>query len=124
MVCSIVVSVHAYLLFSNLIKLSFRSWHLLIHKSIATREVSFEHRAEELGDILTFLANLEEIGTGIRHEVGLTALGIDSNIDFRYYYQVTLGKRYGTGVEASCSSLLNTLIFAANQSSASCTLCC
>ena len=109
---------------SNFIKLSFRSWHLLIHKSLATREVSFEYNAEKPGYVFTFFANLEKSGTGIRHEVGLTALGIDSNIDFRYYYQVTLGKRYGTGVEASCSSLLNTLIFAANQSSASCTLCC
>lgn len=57
----------------------FRSWHLLIHKSLATREVSFEHRAEELGDILTLLANLEESGTGIRHEVGLAAPGTAIN---------------------------------------------
>ena len=42
-------------------------------------EVSFEHRAEELGDILTLLANLEECGTGIRHEVGLAALGTAIN---------------------------------------------
>ena len=71
--------VQPYPLFSNLIKLSFRSWHLLIHESFTTGEVSFEHRAEELGDILTLLANFEESGTGIRHEVGLAALGIDSN---------------------------------------------
>lgn len=42
-------------------------------------EVSFEHRTEELGDILTLLANLEECGTGIRHEVGLAALGTAIN---------------------------------------------
>ena len=80
-------------------KKTFRPWHLLIHESFTTREVSFENRAEELGDILTLLANLEESGAGIRHEVGLAAFGIDSNIDFRYYYQVTLGKSYGTGVD-------------------------
>ena len=63
-----------------------KQYHLgLGRKSIAkttsftTREVSFENRAEELGDILTLLANLEESGAGIRHEVGLAALGIDSN---------------------------------------------
>ena len=95
----IVAPVQAYLLFSNLIKLSFRPWHLLIHESFTTREVSFENRAEELGDILTLLANLEESGAGIRHEVGLAALGIDSNIDFRYYYLVTLGKGNGTSVD-------------------------
>lgn len=60
-----VITAQAYLLFSNLIKLLFRPRHLLIHESFTNREVSFEHRAEELGDILTFLANLEEIGTGI-----------------------------------------------------------
>ena len=76
MVCFIVVSVHAYLLFSNLIKLSFRSRHLLIHESFTTGEVSFEHRAEELGYTLTLLSNLEESGTGIRHEVGLAALAL------------------------------------------------
>lgn len=75
--------VQTYLLFSDLIKLTSRPWHLLIHRSFTTREVSFENRAEELGDILTLLANFEESGTGIRHEVGLAALGIDSNIDFR-----------------------------------------
>ena len=42
-------------------------------------ELSFEHRAEELGDILTLLANLEECGTGIRHEFGLAALGTAIN---------------------------------------------
>lgn len=120
-----VITAQAYLLFSNFIKLSFRPWHLLIHESFTTGEVSFEYNAEELGYVFTLLANLEESGTGIRHEVGLAALGIDSNIDFRYYYLVTLGKGNGTSVlMASCSSLLNTLIFAANQSSASCTLCC
>ena len=45
MVCFIVVSVHAYLLFSNLIKLSFRPRHLLIHESLTTKEVSFEYNA-------------------------------------------------------------------------------
>ena len=74
--------VQTYLLFSDLIKLTFRPRHLLIHESFTTGEVSFEHRAEELGNALTFLANFEESGTGIRHEVGLAALGIDSNIDF------------------------------------------
>lgn len=116
--------VQPYPLFSNLIKLTFRPRHLLIHKSIATREVSFEYNAEKPGYVFTFFANLEESGTGIRHEVGLTAFGIDGYADFRYYYHVALGKGNGTSVEASCSSLLNTLIFAANQSRASCTLCC
>ena len=59
--------------------MSFHSRHLLIHESFTTMEVSFEHRAEELGDILTLLANLEECGTGIRHEVGLAALGTAIN---------------------------------------------
>ena len=68
-----------YLLFSDLIKLTFRPWHLLIHESLTTREVSFENRTEELGDILTLLANLEECGTGICHEVGLAALGTAIN---------------------------------------------
>ena len=68
-----------YLLFSDLIKLTFRPWHLLIHESFTTREVSFENRTEELGDILTLLANLEEYGTGICHEVGLAALGTAIN---------------------------------------------
>ena len=68
-----------YLLFSDLIKLTFRPWHLLIHESFTTREVSFEYNAEELGDILTLLANLEECGTGICHEVGLAALGTAIN---------------------------------------------
>lgn len=75
----IVAPVQAYLLFSNLIKLSFRPRHLLIHESFTTREVSFENRAEKLGDILTLLANLEESGTGIRHEIGLAALGTAIN---------------------------------------------
>ena len=68
-----------YLLFSDLIKLTFRPWHLLIHESLTTREVSFENRTEELGDILTLLANLEESGTGIRHEICLAALGTAIN---------------------------------------------
>ena len=68
-----------YLLFSDLIKLTFRPWHLLIQESFTTREVSFENRTEELGDILTLLANLEECGTGISYEVGLTALGTAIN---------------------------------------------
>ena len=87
-----------YLLFSDLIKLTFRPGHLLINESFTTREVSFENRAEKSCNILTLLANLEESGAGIRHEVGLAALGIDSYIDFRYYHLVTLGKGYGTGV--------------------------
>ena len=95
----IVAPVQAYLLFSNLIKLSFRPRHLLIHEFFTTGEVSFEYNAEELGNVLTLLANLEESGTGIRHEVGLAALGIDSNIDFRYYYLVALGKGNGTSVD-------------------------
>ena len=40
---------------------------------------SFENRAEKLGDILTLLANLEESGTGIRHEVGLAVFGTAIN---------------------------------------------
>ena len=63
-----------YLLFSDLIKLTFRPWHLLIHESFTTREVSFENRAEKPDDILTLLANLEESGTGIRHVICLAAL--------------------------------------------------
>ena len=59
--------VQTYLLFSDLIKLTSRSWHLLIHESFTTREVSFEYNAEEPCNILTLLANLEECGTGIRH---------------------------------------------------------
>ena len=68
-----------YLLFSNLIKLTFRPRHLLIHESFTPREVSLEYNAEELGNALTLLANLEESGTGIRHEVGLAAFGIAIN---------------------------------------------
>lgn len=60
-----------YLLFSDLIKLTFRPGHLLINESFTTGEVSFEYNAEELGYVFTLLANLEESGTGIRHEVGL-----------------------------------------------------
>ena len=52
-----------------------------------------------MGYVLTLLAYLEESGAGIRHEVGLAALGIDGYADFRYYYLVTLGKSYGTGVD-------------------------
>ncbi len=74
-----VVSAQAYLLFSNLIKLSFRPRHLLIHESFTTREVSFEYNAEEPCNILTLLANLEESGTGICHEVGLAAFGTAIN---------------------------------------------
>lgn len=76
-----VVSAQAYLLFSNLIKLSFRPRHLLIHESFTTREVSFEYNAEELGYALTLLANLEESGTGISHEVGLAVFGTAINDD-------------------------------------------
>ena len=68
-----------YLLFSDLIKLTFRPWHLLIHESFSTREVSFENRAEKPDDILTLLANLEESGTGIRHVICLAALGTAIN---------------------------------------------
>lgn len=75
----IVAPVQAYLLFSNLIKLSFRPRHLLIHESFTTREVSFEYNAEDLGNVLTLLANFEESGTGICHEVGLAALGTAIN---------------------------------------------
>ena len=57
----------------------FRPRHLLIHESFTTREVSFEYNAEELGYALTLLANLEESGTGIRHEVGLAAFGTAIN---------------------------------------------
>lgn len=74
-----VVSAQAYLLFSNLIKLSFRPRHLLIHESFTTGEVSFEYNAEEPCNILTLLANLEESGTGICHEVGLAAFGTAIN---------------------------------------------
>ena len=91
--------VQTYLLFSDLIKLTFHPWHLFIHEFFAPRKVCCKHRAQEPCYALTLLANFEESGTGIRHEVGLAALGIDSNIDFRYYYQVTLGKSYGTGVD-------------------------
>ena len=106
----IVMLVQAYLLFSNLIKLIFRPWHLLIHKFLATMEVSFEYNAEKPCYVLTFLANLEENGTGIRHEVGLTALGIDGNIDFRYYYLVTLGK--GAAINDSAAPIYMNLTFA------------
>ena len=75
----IVAPVQAYLLFSNLIKLSFRPRHLLIHEFFTTGEVSFEYNAEELGNVLTLLANLEESGTGICHEVGLAAFGTAIN---------------------------------------------
>ena len=75
----IVAPVQAYLLFSNLIKLSFRPRHLLIHEFFTTGEVSFEYYAEELGNALTFLANLEESGAGIRHEVGLAVFGTAIN---------------------------------------------
>ena len=68
-----------YLLFSDLIKLTFRPRHLLIHESFTTGEVSFEDNAEELGYVLTLLANLEESGTGICHEVGLAAFGTAIN---------------------------------------------
>ena len=57
----------------------FRPWHLLIHESFTTGEVSFEYNAEELGNALTLLANLEESGACIRHEVGFAALGTSIN---------------------------------------------
>ena len=75
----IVELVQAYLLFSNLIKLSFRPRHLLIRESFTTREVSFEYNAGEPCNVLTLLAYLEESGTGISHEVGLAALGTAIN---------------------------------------------
>ena len=71
--------VQTYLLFSNLIKLTFRPRHLLIHESFTTREVGLEHHAEELGNALTLLSYLEESGTGISHEVGLAAFGTAIN---------------------------------------------
>ena len=77
----------------------FRPRHLLIHESFTTREVSFEYNAEELGYTLTLLANLEESGTGISHEISLTAFGIDGYADFGYYYLVTLGKGNDTSVD-------------------------
>ncbi|MFB9896468.1 hypothetical protein [[Hallella] seregens] len=80
-------------------KLTFRPWHLLIHESFTTGEVSFEHNTQEPCNALPFLANLEESGTGIRHEVGLAAFGINGYADFGYCYLVTLGKGYGTGVD-------------------------
>ena len=61
-------------LYCSDLKLSFRPRHLLIHESFTTGEVSCKHRAEELGNALTLLANLEESGTGIRHEICLAAL--------------------------------------------------
>ena len=67
-------------LYCSDLKLTFRSWHLLIHESFTTGEVSFEYYAEELDYALTLLANLEESGADIRHEIGLAALGIDSNM--------------------------------------------
>lgn len=58
----------------------FRPRHLLIHESFTTGEVSFEYNAEELGNnVLTLLANLEESGAGISHEVGLTVFGTAIN---------------------------------------------
>ena len=98
-----------YLLFSDLIKLTFRPWHLLIHESFTNREVSFEYNAEELGNALTLLANLEESGTGIRHEVGLAAFGIDGNIDFIWSRSA---KTMAQALMASCSSLLNVSVSA------------
>lgn len=71
--------VQPYPLFSNLIKLTFRPRHLLIHKSFTTREVSFEYNAQKPGYVLTLLANFEESGTGIRHEVGLAVFGTAIN---------------------------------------------
>ena len=68
-----------YLLFSNLIKLTFRLRHLLIHESFTTREVSFEYRAEEFGYDLTLLTNFEESEADINHEVGLAAFGTAIN---------------------------------------------
>ncbi len=52
--------VQTYLLFSDLIKLTFRPRHLLINESFTTREVSFEHRAEKPGYVLTLLAILKK----------------------------------------------------------------
>ena len=68
-----------YLLFSNLIKLTFRLRHLLLHESFTPMEVCFEYNAEKLGNVFTLLANLEESGTGIRHEVGLAVFGTAIN---------------------------------------------
>lgn len=71
--------VQPYPLFSNLIKLTFRPRHLLIHESFTTGEVSFEYYAEKLGYAFTLLANLEKSGTGICHEVGLAVFGTAIN---------------------------------------------
>ena len=68
-----------YLLFSDLIKLTFRPGHLLINESFTTREVSFEYNAEKPCNVLTLLTNLEKSRTGINHEVGLAAFGTAIN---------------------------------------------
>ena len=88
-----------YIFSIRLFYIIFRPWHLLVHESFTTREVSFEYNAEELGYAFTRLANLEESGTGIGHEVGLAALGFDGYADLGCYYLVALGKGYGRGVE-------------------------
>ena len=64
---------------NRLFYIVFRPWHLLIHESFTTREVSFEYNAEKPGYVFTFFANLEESGIGIRHEVGLAAFGTAIN---------------------------------------------
>ena len=48
---------------------TFRSRHLLIHESFATREVCSKYRAEELCYVPTLLDNFEESRTGINHKV-------------------------------------------------------
>ena len=62
-------------LIHRLFYIVFRPRHLLIHESFTTGEVSFEYNAEEQGNVLTLLANFEESGACIRHEVGFAALG-------------------------------------------------
>ena len=57
-------------LIHRLFYIVFRPRHLLIHESFTTGEVSFEYNAEEQGNVLTLLANFEESGACIRHEVG------------------------------------------------------
>ena len=71
------VSVQDYQLFSSL-KLTFHPG-IFLYESFTVGEVSFEHRAEDPCNVLPLLANLEESGAGISHEVGLAALGTAIN---------------------------------------------
>ena len=114
--------VQAYLLFSNLIKLSFRPRHLLIHEPFSARKIRFEYHTEKSCNVFTLLTYFEESGTGISHKVGLATRGIGGYLHLRYYHLVALSKGNAQALMASCSSLLNVLIFSANQLSASCIL--